>query len=213
MGRTKEREEILHVPSTMEIFNSLSSMPEYSAVLLKYSSKCQYAGFLRWLIEIDYFSEPSEKISVKYLAIKYGQNPSKVKKWITDIYDDILNLNKSNPEYFIKPGIKIILNFRYNDNHGYFETYFPVVPRVYENIAFPFMKAKLGWMHFWVKKIEYEIIDSEISIFAYLEGGILNRYREYALEKAEFQERIHWREIDMKYNVELDEMLRRIYRK
>ena len=50
-----------------------------------------------------------------------------------------------------------------------------------------------------------------VVIFPHFNPG-LKRNREFTLGKAEFHERIHWREIDTKYNVELDEILRRLYR-
>ena len=52
------------------------------------------------------------------------------------------------------------------------------------------MKAKLGIDYFWVKKVEHSIFDFESEICIWLEGGFLNKYREFAFEKISFHEKI-----------------------
>ena len=44
----------------------------------------------------------------------------------------------------------------------------------------------VGTSHFWVKRIEHEISRDTV-VTLWLEGGVLNKYREYVLEKALFQ--------------------------
>ena len=63
--------------------------------------------------------------------------------------------------------------------------------------------------HFWVKRIVHEV-GSETAIA--LEGGYLNRYREFALEKALFQGRLGLLDVIKKDSFEIDKELKTIYR-
>ena len=63
--------------------------------------------------------------------------------------------------------------------------------------------------HFWVKSIVHEV-GSQPAIA--LEGGYLNRYREFALEKALFQGKLVLMDVIKKDSFEIDKELKTIYR-
>lgn len=212
MGRTKERRKILHEPSTHEIFRCLSGMTDYSKILLEHSTGNAYDDFLRWLIEKDFYNDQMEKISIKQIALESQNNAAKVTKWLKEIYQEIFKLNSDKPELFQSEGVKLTMYFNNYDNSCTIYTSLPVMPRQFETISFLFVKAKVGVEYFWVKKIEHEIVMNTITITLWLEGGFLNKYREFALDKALFQGAIHFMDVYDKRDFELDDELKRIYR-
>jgi hypothetical protein len=212
MGRTKERRKILHEPSTHEIFRCLSEMTAYSKILLEHIPDKSFAEFLKWLIEVDFYNDREEKIIVKKIAAGFNVETAKATKWIKEIYQEIFELNYDKPELFQQEGIKVTLYMKAYDNHCSFYTSLPVLPREFETLRFPFAHGKVGIDYFWVKKVEHEIVENSAVITLWLEGGFLNKYREFALDKALFQGRIGFMEVYQKHSFELDDELKKIYR-
>lgn len=212
MGRTKERRKILHEPSTHEIFYCLSNMSSYAKILSRQSSEKQYVNFLHWLIEKDFYSTRTEKISIKKIATDFKSDSAKVTKWIHEIYEDIFELNNDKPELFQTEGIKVTMYFRSYDNTCTLFTSLIVLPREFETIRMYFVKAKVGIDYFWVKKVEHTVEEDKTEITLWLEGGFLNKYREFALDKALFQGWIHFMDVYDKHSFELDDELKKIYK-
>lgn len=103
----------------------------------------------------------------------------------------------------------IIQNY---DSSCYIYTSLPVLPREFETIRFPFVKGKVGTDSFWVKKVEDEIVEDSVEVLIWLEGGLLNKYREFALDKALFQHRIHFMDVFNLQTYEIDKELKMLYR-
>ena len=55
MPRIKEKQKIIHEPSTHELFLCLGEMPSYSKILLENNSDKPYSKFLQWLLEINFY--------------------------------------------------------------------------------------------------------------------------------------------------------------
>src|SRR5258705_801909 len=200
MARIKERRQILHEPSTHEIFQCLSGMPAYSKILLGNKPDEPYADFLKSLIQVNFYNSEEEKISIKMLATDFKTNTSKATKWINEIYQDIFELNCDKPELFQGDGIKVTLYMKAYDNHCNFYTTMPVLPREFETLRFPFAHGKVGSDYFCVKKVEHEIDESSVAITLWLECGVLNKYREFAFDKALFQGWISFMEVHQKHS-------------
>jgi hypothetical protein len=132
---------------------------------------------------------------------------TKITKWLHEIYNDILELNNEQETLFTNNKIPVILFFSYFDSSGNFTVGLDVIPRVYEEFNMYFIKAKVGTERFWVKRVEYEYNDDSVRIFLWLEGGILNRYREMAVEEALFKGWIGFMEKWDKSNSEIDDIL------
>jgi hypothetical protein len=212
MGTIKEGRKVLHQPSTLEIFYCLSGMPIYSKILAEQSTDKPYSGLLQWLIERDFYNDQTDKIAIKKIASDYKSDSTKVTKWIKMIYEDIFELNDNKPELFQADGIKLSMYIKHYDNSCMFYTALPVLPREFETVKFPFLKSKVGIEDFWVKKVEHEIIENTSNVTIWLKGGTVNKYREYAVDKALFQGWIHFMDVYQKHDFELDEKLKRLYR-
>jgi hypothetical protein len=212
MPRIKERQKILHQPSTQEIFSCLEDMHVYSKILLVNSSDKPYAEFLNWLLEANFFNDRNGKINLTKLASSFKSETSKITKWIRQIYEDIFELNETQPQFFQTEGIKVTFAAKHNDNYCVFNTCLPLVPREFESIHFYFFKGKMGLYRFWVKNIEHSIQENIISTTINLESDYVNKYREFLLEKALFHEWIGFIDVYKKSSYEIDNDLRQFYK-
>lgn len=212
MGRTKERRKIIHQPSTPEIFDCISCMPTYSKLLLDQYPNKPYSVFLHGLIDINFYNDRNEKITIKRIAADFNTDAVKVTKWLKEIYEQLFELNRDKPELFRTNGVKVYLIFQNYDSYCYIYTSLPVLPREFETIRFPFVKAKVGTDSFWIKKVEHEIVEDTVEVIIWLEGGLLNKYREFALDKALFQDRIHFMDVFNLQPYEIDKELKMLYR-
>lgn len=212
MARFKEREKILHEPSTLEVFGCLSGKPTYAKILAEELPEKAYIPFLQWLIEKDFYKERDEKTSIKRIAADFKSETSKVTKWIKEIYTDIFDLNYDRPELFQKNGIGVCFYCKYYDDRVHLHTTVNALPRQYETVRIPFIKAKVGVDFFWVETIEHLIYDDEPEITIWLKGGSVNKYRQFMLDKAIYQGYIAWEDIYHKYDFELDKEILKLYR-
>lgn len=212
MSRHKERTKIIHQPSTHELFMCLASMPSYSKILLEFNDSKSYCNFLKWLLQVNFYKDINERTTIKKIAADFKIDSPRVTKWINEIYEDILTLNFDHPELFQKDGIKLKFYMKYYDNYCTFYSAMPVVPREFETVNLLFFKGKVGEDHFWVKKVEHQMEEDTVEITVWLEVGFHNKYREFALDKALFQEEIGFMDVFLKRPFELDAIIRRIYR-
>lgn len=211
MSRRKQRIKQLHQPSTHEIFVCLSGYPSYSRILLSERPDKKYLPFLEWIVENSFYNERAGKVSIKAIAADFGADTAKVTAWLRAIYEDIFELNQEKPELFQQSGIKVSLSMSYFDNYCMFYTVLPALPRRFENLHFHFVKAKLGDWTFWVKDIYYEL-DEQPTIHLTLDGSILNRYREFLLEKALFQRKLGRSDLSDMYEFQVDDWLQQFDR-
>lgn len=208
MARIKERLKFIHQAKTSEYLYSLGSMPQWSKILLNQNNGKSYNEFLRWIIDQNYFNEQEDKISIKKIAELSGYNSLKISKWLREIYESIFQLNEDNPSLFYKPNeVPVELYFRYFDNHCGLKTSLSAPPRIYEKFKFYFVNAKMGGNYFWVKDIYHHVDNGNHIISIYLQGGVLNRYREFAIAKAEFEGRLSYFDHINKTDWEIDEIL------
>ena len=210
MPRIKQREKILHQPSTQEIFHCLADMPEWPKLLMHHGSSKPYSDFLSWLIQINFKNESEERIGIKGLANEFKSEPVKITKWIHAIYEDLFELNYEQPHLFQSTGIPVSLYMSHYDDSCSFNLSLPTIPRAYETFRFFFIKAKAGTDHFWVKQVDHTVGESKTEITVWLEYGFANRYRELALDKAIFLEMMRSMDKYDKYAFQIDEKLREL---
>lgn len=212
MSRFKKRPKIFHVPDTKEIFMSLSSMPSWSEILLLTYPEKPYSKFLKHLLSVKFYIEDEMRFKIKEVAKDAKIQPQKATKWIKQIYEEIIALNMESPQLFRKGGATVFISMKYFDDSLNLNISLSKLPRIHENIEFPFAKAKVGTSRFWVKNIEYSINDEETEIWVATEGGIHNKYREFILDRALFNHRLGFMDEYHMGASQLDEELKRIYR-
>lgn len=213
MPRTKQKIEIHHEPGTHEILYCLEAMPKWVSILLQNSDK-QYRDFIKWYAEKYFKNESGGKVTIQNLAKEFGiSGSSKITKWITEAYNDIFKLQTDSPDLFKEEhGVKLDFFIKNHDDSACVSLWMPVVPRVYEEMYLPFLKAKVGIEYFWVEKILYSVDGSETEITAWLNGGFVNRYREMLMHRADFENKIGLYDNHQLSNYEIDEKLMRWYK-
>ena len=210
MSRTKERKKITHTPSTLEVFHSLASCSEWVELLL--NEDHAYNSFIEGLIKNSFFKTEEERFTIKKLASKLGYPTPKITKWITMMYEDIINLNWDKPQLFRKDGIKHSLHFQNYDNYISLILWLKTTPREFETFSSPFLKAKMGTSSFCITSVMHEFEDCEHNIEIILKGGFSNRYRSMLLERAKFFGHIGLIETFNDYDFQIDEKLQNIYK-
>jgi len=212
MGRIKVRKEIIHQPSTPEVLQCLGSMPVYSKILSENTSDKHYSDFLKWLLSAIFYNRQEEKITIKKIAADFKADTTKVTKWINEIYKAIFELNYEKPELFQTNGINLSLYMKHFDSSCSFNLSMPAVPREFEKLNFSFAQAKVGTSYFWVKRIDHDIEDNKSGITIWLESGMVNKYREFALDKSIFHGWIGFMDVYHKSSFDIDEELKRFNR-
>jgi len=139
-------------------------------------------------------------------------NQQKITKWIRKIYDDLLELNHTNPEYFTRTGTRYELYLRHWDMSMHFTTSLIAPPNLHDTFIFPFIRPCLGTEYFFVKQIQHELINGSHTITLWLSGGFVNTYRELLYDKARFYRLLSMQEEFSLTDAELDEILRKHYR-
>lgn len=147
------------------------------------------------------------------MARDFKADTVRVTKWIHQIYEDIFELNEDKPELFQTNENKVTLYMKDYDNYCSFRLSLPTLPREYEAFRFYFIKGKLGTDDFWVKRVVHIIEDDKTCIDISLEGGHVNKYREFALDRALFHGWIGFMDIYQKHKFEIDDKLKTLFTK
>lgn len=209
--KNRNHSKIIYKPSTNEVLYCLSSMPQWSDIMLQNCDKNKaYKPFLEYLINTyPKFSE-DERLIIKNLAAASGFKTNMVTKWIHAIYDDIIELNYIKPNlFFTTKGVNISLAMKSYDNFCFFNATLPMAPRKFELFEFTFIKAKMGTSTFWVDNVTH-CLEEEMVPKVHLRGGFPNAYREFLVEKALFHRWISDMDLYHKYEFEIDDELRQL---
>ncbi|MNP79069.1 hypothetical protein D3C76_1768180 [compost metagenome] len=68
----------------------------------------------------------------------------------------------------------------------------------------------MGTNYFWVKDITYYIEENKVQIVVSLQGGHLNKYREFVLDKALFNGNLNFMDLHQKFDFQIDDELRHL---
>lgn len=199
-------------PTSRELVNCLTS--EYQWLeLLKNNGKV-YQPVLDYLIDIGKQYDQNtdnydyKKNQLKAISENTGISTPKIKKNLIEIYNDIFELNYSNPELFNNGGTYLYeLRFSYFSYYGYFNLWLPVMFNQFDRFNFYFISAKVETSSFWVVDIFHRHENGKTNVSVNLKGGFPNKYRELLLAKAEFMNEISFREKYELYDYQLDKKL------
>ena len=138
-----------------------------------------------------------------------GIKVSKIKGWLTKIYNDILELNYDEPELFNNGCLyHYVLYFNY---HSYFyedfNVWLPTILNRFDRFEFNFIEAKLNTRSFWVKDISHTYKNGKATTQIELKGGFSNVYRELLFEKAIYMRKISSLSKFKLYDFQMDEIL------
>lgn len=200
------------VPRINEIERSLFS--EYRWIGFLADRGKPYNHIIGGLMEIGRLWNSEEKdneqgaFSMRWMAERLEEKPSKITKWIRLIYNDLLELNMDEPHLFAGPG-EILCEFLFEGNYDSYYVAFgvPCIPRVGDKVDFQFLEAVIGLRMYVVREVTISREKGETHINVHCRIGTeYNLYREFIRSKATFMGELdlmtEWRE-----KCFLDEML------
>ena len=208
-----------YTPDARTLANCLIS--EYQWLLLLINKKKPYQFLLKYLIELgkEENANPDdyqrEKRQSNKMAEVIGVRPSNIKKWLIEIYEDILDLNYNSPQLFNINNYSFLYRFSfsaYSYNYYGLNLWIPNIMSRFDSVELFFIRAKMNQHHFWIKEITHEYSNGHLISLVQLEGGYYNSYRELLLDKAGF---LHDISLSERYNSHLytiDEKLRQYAR-
>ena len=129
--------------------------------------------------------------TVKHYADSLGEKPATVNKWLRQIYQDIFDLNETQPELFLNAG-ESMCSFEYSpsglEGGFWFNLGVRSIPRVGDIFSFRFVKAVAHYTDFVVNEVthRYEKGQMGTEVFLrtqYYEG---ESYRRLLIDKARF---------------------------
>lgn len=220
MSRSKHPSPEKYIPSIRDIKVSLFS--EYRWIGFLSGRGKPYDHILDGLVKIGEFWNSEDSYSedgaftMKWMADKLHESPAHISKWIRTIYEDLFEINNSEPELFVADG-EILCDFLFSgfreDRSCSFSFGLPALPHVGDTLDFCFVRAALGCDFFYIRGIRHDRHGGKTSIMIDCEAGTgLNRFREFMLDKARFMNEIG---IMTEYEARpyLDDMLRAYERK
>lgn len=179
-----------YTPSPKEVMSCL--VAEYQWLLLLKGKNKPYEAFLPFIEETGRLeSEDDEyydknRYQITSIAKMIGKSSVIVRKWIFAIYDDLLALNREQPQLFNNgQPYHYVLSFEsYYGYYSEFNIWLPVMLNHADSFHFDFIFAKLNISYFWVKSVTIEHHNGKTKLSADLISGIYNRYEELAYAKA-----------------------------
>lgn len=194
---------------------------EYEWLLLLKGNNKPYEELIDPLYEIAHKKRCGDeelagtKITMKWLGERLQVNTSKLSKWITLMYNDIIALNESNPESFMRPGqFLCCFSFRsYRDDYVQFYIGLDYIPRKDDNFTFYFAKASIDEGNFIITDVTIDHDYGHTTIHIDCSPRYHhNEYKTWLLEKARFLNDINLWTLPPDELV-LDDMLRAYARK
>ena len=128
------------------------------------------------------------------MAEKLHETPAHISKWLRAIYEDLFELNGSEPELFLADG-EILCSFWFSgfreDRSCFLSFGLHALPHVGDHMDCCFVRAALGCDFFYIQGIRHNRQGGKTSITIDCEAGTeLNRFREFLLDKARFMNEI-----------------------
>jgi hypothetical protein len=170
--------------STKEMLLNIWSM---RAAALKLASNGKgYSGFLKILLENYYNDDDLPFPSLKEFSVMSGLRYEKVRKYIADIYQDLVFDGENRPVFSITK-VKYTFNIRGRKQDLFMSmvvAQLPVLPRVGEEVSIPFFSAYLKEAHFYVEEVRHKLEEDTHTIEIWVQPGYFNSYWQFRKDKA-----------------------------
>jgi hypothetical protein len=208
-------ESLKYTPSAREMVRCLIS--EYPWLSLIKNQGKKYDPILDYLITVGKEKESQDssyesKYQSKVISEITGIKTSNIKKFLQEAYNDILELNLSNPELFCNGG-KYLYRFSFSYLSYYYYSFFHLwlsAPlNLFESFDFPFIYAKVKCGYFWIEDIVHEQEYGRSLVTVTLKGGYPNLYRSLLLSKAQFTDEIPLDDIINLSEYQIEEKLKK----
>lgn len=172
--------------STKDMLMDISSMRS-KAMKLTENGKA-YNVLLKDILERNLFYDDEAPMpSLKDLSAATGLKYGKIRKYMEEIYHDLVLDHEVRPVFsFVKIRYEFLIRGWTKDKFMTLEAdQLPVVPRVGEQVSIPFFAAYLKTSHFYVDKIDHSFEEDLQTVKIWLKQGYYNSYWHYRKDKAE----------------------------
>ena len=164
-----------------------------------------YNDLVDYFVETDFSDEGTPYPSIKELQARLGVKYATLRRRLNQLYED-LTVHESLGIDFSIPKVEYVFHLRYFDKRAYFTiNNLPVIPRVGEEIWFPFLRERVGTDFFHVSSINHYFDDTKQSINFSLSSGSYNLFWQMKKDEAYEKEDISLHE----YYSEDDHQLRK----
>jgi hypothetical protein len=163
--------------SSKQIIIDISSMRNI-AILLFGKGK-DYEPLLEAILSKNYYYTENHLLpSLKELQEKIGLKYPVIRKYLNNIYTDLLMHEEIGIDFSIKELEYIFDIVRFDKYATFVVKSIPVLPRVGDEIYLPFLNAKVGTKWFYVYSIDHSFNDTKQSICISLRAGSYNKFLE-----------------------------------
>lgn len=161
------------------IMSLLSLQPQMKEYIL--GSDVEYLPLVGELLKIDYSDDSYRLPTLKELQDKLGISSVKLRKWLELLHDELWGLISDEREARLVFGeFDCWMTASYFGNHIYFRIKMPSLPRVGDNINFPFARARMqGKEYFFVSNIYTSVSGAGIKYEVLLGTGMFNAHEWY----------------------------------
>lgn len=171
--------------STKDMLMNISSM-KIKALKLAESGK-EYAVLLKDILSRDLFYDDEAYMpSLKELSQKTGLKYGKIRKYVEDIYKDLVLDHEARPVFsFVNVKYNFLIRGMRRKKFMSLEAdQLPVMPRVGEEFSIPFFSAYMETSLFFVEEIKYDLWEDTQIVNIWLRAGSYNSYWHYRKDKA-----------------------------
>lgn len=166
-----------------------------------------YKDIIEHFLSIDYSDDETPYPSIQGLQAELGISYSVLRRKLNQLYKDMANHEDLGVEFSIKK-VEYVFRLEYFDNLAYITIDdLPVIPRVGEQIWFPFFKEKVGTNYFYVRKIDHYFEDSKQSISITLGYGEYNLFWHLKKDEENAKGHLSWDEYRSSNDYRLKESL------
>lgn len=133
-----------------------------------------------------FYDDEARVLSLKELSAATGLKYGKIRKYMEEIYHDLVLDHEARPVFsFTKVRFEFLISGFTKDKFITLEAgQLPVVPRVGEQISIPFFHAYLKTSHFYVDKVDHCFEEDAQIVKIWLQQGYYNSYWHYRKDKA-----------------------------
>jgi hypothetical protein len=173
-----------------EIARDLISMQKFLPGFLKLGK--DYNDIIEYYLSLDLDNEDTHYPSINELQVKLGISYSVLRRKMFQLYEDLSHHDNLGIDFSIKK-IEYVFWLEYFDKRAYITINdLPIIPRVGEEIRFPFFRAMVGTEYFHVRKIDHEFDDTKQSINIILGSGEYNLFWHFKKDEEYERGNISW---------------------
>lgn len=166
-----------------------------------------YKDIIEHFISIEYSDDETPYPSIQELQAKLGITYSVLRRKLNQLYKDMANHEDLGVVFSIKK-VEYVFRLEYFDNLAYITIdYLPVIPRIGEQIWFPFFKEKVGTNYFYVRKIDHYFEDTKQSINITLGYGEYNLFWHLKKDEEYKKRHVSWEDYRSSNDYRLEESL------